>query len=355
MAGTNSLEIEIHTLFQEGNSVDFVCQELISKYEKNEALSSLETEGIGHFLITCGRFDLLQSFLLKCVKRSKIGQFPLGIAAEAMDRQNMNISQNDIKTFEYVISQQPFEPTTLQSKIIPTFSVDIQKNIQSLPTKYNQERQNQKNRLIEQLNQHRIYQLHDQEETTLNLLMKLFPNDLEVGLLKQAHLERKADDILSRIISQKNLAKPKNVMTPHPETQKFIQEFELQLDQVIEKIKAESPDQLYNLAILTYQFDLFEKTLKILELCPETEARDWLMAETFLECHRYLDLLKLVEKIENHHSTNSESTYGSIYLKALAYYGLGQKDSAIRLLESLANAVSGYRSTEALLQEWKNG
>ena len=98
---------------------------------------------------------------------------------------------------------------------------------------------------------------------------------------------------------------------------------------------------------------MYEKTIRILELCPETEARDWLMAEAYVECHRYLDLLKLIEKIEKQNSYNSDSAYGSIYLKALAYHGLGQTDMAVRLLESLTQVVSGYRSTEALLQEWK--
>lgn len=354
MAGTNSLEIEIHSLFQEGNTLDYVCQEILSKYEKSDTLSSVEAEGICHFLVTAGQFGHLQAFLTKCVNKSKLAQFPLGFVVEALRKQNLPITDNDISVFEYMIEKFPFESSTLQSPEIRLFSTDIAKSIKLLPEKFIQDRQELKAKLIDQLNQNRIYQLIEQEENVLKLLTKHFPNDLDVSLLKQAHLERKADDILSRVISKKNLAKPKRISHLNSESASYIAEFEKQLDTLITTIESESVDQLYNLAILTYQFELYDKTLKILEKAPESESRDWLKAEVYLECHRYLDLLKLLENIEQKHSANSNSTYGAIYLKALAYYGLSQKEIAIRLLESLAQAVSGYRSTEALLQEWKN-
>ncbi len=60
------------------------------------------------------------------------------------------------------------------------------------------------------------------------------------------------------------------------------------------------------------------------------------------------------EKLELDGITNSETVFGATYLKALAYKGLGQNDFAIHLLESLSATVPSYRSTEALLHEWKN-
>ena len=78
LAGTNSLEIEIHNIFQEGTSVDYVCSELLNKYEKRETLSAFEIEGLSHFLMTCGRFDLLQKMYINCLKKSKLSHFPVG-------------------------------------------------------------------------------------------------------------------------------------------------------------------------------------------------------------------------------------------------------------------------------------
>lgn len=359
MAGTNSLEIEIHSLFQEGASVDYVCRELVSKYERNETLSSAEIEGLGYFLIVAGRFDLLQSLLVKSVKRSKLAQFPVGVAVEAVLAQEKSLSDDDLIFFNSLVDFQKDENTALQSKTVQGFSLTTNKKLAEYNKHWQAERIKLKTKLIEQLNQHRIYQLHEQEERTLNQLVKFFPQDIEIGLLKQAHLERKADDILSRVISQKNLAKPRSLSTSSSlgatkESQEFLQDVEGKIKSLIPTISAQSPDQLYNLAILAFQFEMFELVLEILSHAPETESRDWLRAETLAECGRYLDLLKTLEQLEKKTSANAEATFGATYLRALAYYGLGQKDYAISLLESLAARVPYYRSTEALLHEWRN-
>ncbi len=355
MAGTNSLEIEIHNLFQEGSSIDYVCQELLNKYEKSETLSSSEIEGLSHFLISCGRFDQLQKLYSRCLKKSKLSQFPIGFLVEALAQQNIELTEDDINLVEFVIEQQPKELTALYSEKILSFSTQALNAFQKLPETYQKDRAQLKTKLIEQLNQNRMYQLIEQEESVLNLMIKLFPNDMDVGLLKQAHLEKKADDILSKVVTQRRLVKTKSgAIMKDPESAVFAQEIIKNIHILMAKIQNENPDQLYNLAILTFQFEMFELTLEILELAPKTVARDWLKAEALLECARFLDLLKLIESLENDSSTQSEVIFGATYLKALAYYGLGQKDIAIQLLESLAMTVPSYRSTEALLHEWKN-
>lgn len=355
MAGTNSLEIEIHNLFQEGTSIDYVCSELLNKYEKNETLSAFEIEGLSHFLITSGRFDLLQKLYKKCLKKSKLSQFPIGFLTECLDQQNIEITDDDINLIDYVIHQQPNELTALQSEKILTFSLSAQKKFRQMPEMFLSDRTELKTKLISQLNQNRIYQLIEQEESVLKQLLKFFPNDIDVGLLRQAHLEKKADEILSRVITQKKMIKTKSgALMNDPEAAIFVHDITSHVQLLIPKLEAENPDQLYNLAILTFQFEMFDLTLEILNKSPKTAARDWFLAETYLECGRFLDLLKLIEKLEADGVTNSETIFGATYLKALAYKGLGQKDFAIHLLESLSATVPSYRSTEALLHEWKN-
>ena len=355
MAGTNSLEIEIHNLFQEGSSIDFVCQELLNKYEKSETLSSFEIEGLSHFFISCGRFDLLQKLYAKCLRRSKLSQFPIGFLVEALNKQNLELSEDDINLIEYVVEQQPKEQTALQSEKILSFSTVAQANYQKIPETYQNDRARLKTKLIEQLNQNRMYQLVEQEEAVLSQLLKIFPNDMDISLLKQAHLEKKADAILSRVVTQRKLTKAKSgAFMRDSESSVFAQEITRNIHILMTKIHEENPEQLYNLAILTFQFEMYDLTLEILNLAPKTAARDWLKAETLLECHRFLDLLKLIETLEVEGSAQSDAIFGATYLKALSYYGLGQKEIAIQLLESLAMTMPSYRSTEALLHEWKN-
>ena len=101
-------------------------------------------------------------------------------------------------------------------------------------------------------------------------------------------------------------------------------------------------------------FELYDLGLQLLNQAPETFAGEWLKAEILFESGRFLDLLKHVEHIEKNLSTSPESTYGAVYLKAQAYFGLGQKDIAIQMLESLSQIRPAYRSTEALLHQWRS-
>lgn len=355
MAGTNSLEIEIHNLFQENSSVDYVCHSLIAKYEKNETLSALEVQGISHFLIQAGKFDLLQKFYTKCLRFKKISHLPLGFLMEAITLNKITITEDIVAFFDYIISIQPDEITTLQSADLRQYSNLIEQRYQNLKAEFQKERTILKAMLVEQLTRNRLYQLHDQEKATLEQLSNLFPNDIEVGILKQAQLERKAEEILSRFVAKKTLTKPKNHMpslNSDTAAQKVIEDLETNIRLLVEKFSIEAPEQLYNLSILAYQFDFYDLTLEILEKTPQTHARDWLKAEVLHDCGRYLDLLKLIENLEKSTDSLPEDTHGAIYMKALAYYGLGQKDLALRLLHSLSRAVPFYRSTEALLHEW---
>jgi hypothetical protein len=355
LAGTNSLEIEIHNLFQEGTSVDYVCQELLNKYEKSETLSAFEIEGLSHFLISAGRFEDLKKLYTKCLKKSKLSQFPMGFLAEALEKQKIEFNEDDINLFDYVIEQQPAELTALHSEKILSFSLTAQTAYQQMPQTFQKDRALLKTKLIEQLNQNRVYNLVEQEDAILNQMIKLFPNDIDIGLLKQAHLEKKADLILSRVVTQKKMTKGKSGQIMNdPDSSAFVHDLTTNIENLSLQLENENPEQIYNLAILTFQFELFDLTLKLLDKSPKTAARDWLKAETFLECGRFLDLLKLLDVLESEGSSQSEVIFGGTYLKALAYKGLGQKELAIQLLESLSITVPYYRSTEALLHEWKS-
>lgn len=354
MAGTNSLEIEIHHLFQEGASTEYVCRELIGKYEKNEILSPSEIEGLSHFLITCGKFDLLKNLYIKCIQKNKISTFPVGFFVEALLKQNKNISDEVIDICNSILEQQAFNPTALQSSHVKSFSVQVSQELQMLQKKFAEDRLLQKNKLIEELNNFRQANLQDQEEDVLQKLLRLFPQDLDIKHLKSAHLEKKADDILAKVISKKQLIKPKSNFDNKPETLQFIDEMKSNILKVADKVQNSSPEQLYNLAILAFQFELYDLSADLLLRAPETEARQWLLAESYLEAGRHLDLLKIVDQLEKEESSSTEVPFGAIYLKAIAYHGLGQKDMAIRLMESILAVVPSYRAADSLIHEWRN-
>lgn len=355
MAGNNSLELEINTLFQEGNSLEIICAEIISKYEKSDVLSPSEVESISHFLTTTGRIDLLFRFYLKCLRKQSLSDFPWGSFAEAYKENESQLSENLIDIIE---SSFEINKNYENSAKSPTLVNAIPALSTYLTTKKNEfeiERLQTKTKLISQLNHNRLYQLSEQEEQTLQHLVKIFPHDNEVKLLHQAHLEKKADEILARVrapISKRYSRKV--VETVSKETEDFVADLKKHINTLADRLQTEEPDQIYNLTMLALQFDLYDLSLELINKAPKTFASEWLKAEILFESARFLDLLKHLETLERDMTYTPESTYGAVYLKAQAYYGLGQREIAIQLLESLSAKVPSYRSTEALIHEWKN-
>lgn len=356
MAGHNRLELEIHSLFQEGHSLDVICNEVIAKYEKSDVISPFEAESISHFLTTAGRIDLLFKFYLKCIRKNSLGSFPWGSFAEAVKKMEVELPDLVISLIEMGLEAHPDEESCFKSAALVDALPNLKNKISALRNNYETEKLKLKSKLMTQLNHNRLYQQAEQEEQTLHQLIKIFPNDIEVKLLHQAHLEKKADEILARVKSPRNFSVdgPRRVFAEeHPDAQKFISELKSVLFLLSDKLVNEAPEQIYNLAVLAMQFELYEVSLELIDSAPRNVAGEWLKAEMLFESGRYLELLKHIENIENQMVQTAEATYGAIYLKAQGYFGLGQKEIAIRLLESLSDKAPNYRSTQALLHEWK--
>lgn len=356
MAGNNSLELEISSLFQEGNTLEAICAEIISKYEKSDVISPSELESVSHFLASAGRVDLLFKFYLKCLRKDTIGDFPWGSFAIAYSIENDSPLTTDlIDLIEVAIEDQKNYENAAKAPNLVNSIPKLSTYLMNRKNEFANERLQTKTKLIAQLNHNRLYQLTDQEEQTLQQLIKMFPLDVEVKLLHQAHLEKKADEILARIRTPSARKYSKKIIENYnKETDDFIVELKKHINSLADRLQTEAPDQIYNLTMLALQFDLFDLGLELIDKAPSTFAGEWLKAEILFESARFLDLLKHIERLETNMLTTPEATYGAIYLKAQAYYGLGQKQIAIQLLESLSSKVSSYRSTEALIHEWKN-
>lgn len=352
MAGHNNLELEIHSLFQEGHSPDYICQEIISKYERSEAVSTSEIESLSHFLIANGEFHLLFRLYSRCLRKDSLATFPWGYFIYAVEHCLGHISEDLISFVADGIEEQTSEDScTKIPRLIQTLPI-VSQRLRSKRDSFELSQLEQKAKLISQLNQNRLYQLADQEEQTLQQLIKSFPRDIEVQLLYQAHLEKKADEILSKVKNQ-SLSRSRKISQMDLSSQE-VAELIGHIRQVSEGISTTAPDQLYNMAILAMHLELYDLSIEVLNRAPRNLSSEWLKAEVLFASGRHLDLLKHIEEIEKDFSTTPESTYGAVYLKAQAYYGLGQKDLAIQLLESLSQTIPSYRSTEALLHEWKS-
>lgn len=355
MAGNNSLELEINKLFQEGNTLEIICVEIISKYEKIDILSLSEIESISHFLTTAGRIDLLFKFYLKCLRKEALSDFPWGSFTQAHTENTAELSEDLLDIIEnYLDNTKNYENASKSLTLIKAIPI-LSTYLSTKKSNFETSRLQIKGKLISQLNHNRLYQLIEQEEQTLQQLVKIFPHDNEVKLLHQAHLEKKADDILARIRAPASKRYTKKIVeSVSKDTEEFIADLKKHINALADRLQTEAPEQIYNLTMLALQFELFDLSLELINKAPKTFASEWLKAEILFESSRFLDLLKHLETLEKNMTDTPEATYGAIYLKAQAYYGLGQREIAIQLLETLSAKVPSYRSMEALLHEWKN-
>lgn len=354
MAGNSNLELEIHSLFIDGSTPEHICREILAKYEKSEVLSPAETQGVSHFLIAAGRFDLLIQFYQKGLRRNSISSFPWGYLAFALKQTTGTIPDYIIDLIDLALQDPNIDSSTFRVPELIERLPQAAEHEKNVKQRFVHQQLEIKNKLISQLNHNRLYQLSEQEELVIKQLVKNFPNDAEIQLLHQAHLEKKADEILSRVRSQrKNTPSIKSTTSTSAEGDEFIAQLKTQVQKLASQYKDSFPEQIYNLAILSMNFELYDFSFDLLNQAPETFAGEWLKAEILFESGRFLDLLKHVETIEKKLTTTPDSTYGAIYLKAQAYYGLGQKEMAIQMLEALSQARPSYRSTEALLHQWR--
>lgn len=199
MAGHNNLELEIYSLFPEGHSTDQICQEIVNKYEKSEAISSLEIESLSHFLISAGEINLLFKIYSRCLRRDSLAAFPWGYFVLALEKSISNISDSLFDIIAQGVDEETTEKSCVKNQFLLQSIPGVSLRLKQETEEFKLSQLESKAKLIAQLNQNRLYQLPDQEEQTLQQLIKSYPKDLEVQLLYQAHLEKKADDILSRV------------------------------------------------------------------------------------------------------------------------------------------------------------
>ena len=278
MAGNNNLELEIHSLFMQGSAPEHICNEIVSKYEKNDVLSPSEVESISHFLMTVGRYDILFKFYRKVVRKKSVEVFPWGYFAVALKDLLGFIPEDIIDLIDFSLKEHKTDATAYKVPELLDLIPQLSLRAKSIRQQFEIDQLQLKTKLITQLNHNRLYQLHEQEDQVLSQLVKNFPLDIEVRLLHQAHLEKKADEILSRVRAQRQTPRSQPKETVSTESAEFIEKLTLQVQKLADHCRTVSPEQIYNLALLCMNFELCELSLSILQNAPETFAGEWIKA-----------------------------------------------------------------------------
>ena len=99
--------------------------------------------------------------------------------------------------------------------------------------------------------------------------------------------------------------------------------------------------------------DQFEDSLHILSFSnDESEAFLWFRLEALLKARHFVEVLHEITHIELQFAHEPETFFATAYLRAQAYWGLGQKHSAMEVMDSVLVSRPHYRAASALLSLW---
>lgn len=216
---------------------------------------------------------------------------------------------------------------------------------------WDEKRRIRKVKLIEKLDFLRQQRLVEQQQEVIDQLQTFFPDDLEVQQIQKHYRQTWARHIIHR----NRRPDQDDKIDPLPQNQVSLEEEQWIQSLVVtcqEKLN-KNPTLSYDLALLFYFLDRPLEALKIMEGQTLTLPMKWLELELLLACRRSVDCLDRVTQIEQLQGGDPETTFAVAYIRARAYYQLGQSDKALSFIRSILRIRPTYRSAESLLMEWK--
>ena len=97
----------------------------------------------------------------------------------------------------------------------------------------------------------------------------------------------------------------------------------------------------------------YETGLNIIRVYQNEIKSVWLLIEVLIKNNRYLEVLSILPIIEKSLADDPETFFATTYYRAISYWNLGEKNTALEILETLIETKPNYRSSEVLIEEWR--
>ncbi len=340
-----SIEKEIHKLLLEKLTVEKVGELLVSNIENSDYEWTAENlNSIYVYLLKTGQGQLLIDFVIKHVKDKKF-VIPWGHFIEAVSQLYSEIAPELLKICKVAIKETQGKYLACQSEKWDAIFPDIiewraEKNLQSY-----EKAPLLKKDLFEKLNTLRTQQLYIAEQELLQKLNKMFPGDLDVQRELQKIKERYAYEVLNRYAGFRKA----EFNFEEDQDKKILEAFAQSLLATAKKQTAMAVD----FAVVAWMLEDYENSYQILQLGEKNHSSLWMKTELQLKTRRYVELLEDLVEIEMTFAGDPETFFATALLRAQAFWGLGQKHTAIEILEGLLASRPSYRSASVLLDLWR--
>lgn len=327
--------------------------QLIQKFE-TEFLMLQDFEALGQLVLRSGHFI---EFSFLCVKKLQDNaEIPWAHFAQCL--------KLGLPNFSFALKKSLFEGAQTQKLVeqlcrnhnLDDVSPELSKIRRERVSSWTDKHHFLKKELLAQVEMLRTQELDAEEEKALRKLQKFFPKDLAIQKLMEQARERKALLLLEAKVRAPESQWEK---TEHPMLSEEDREMLQSIIGSMAKHLKKYPELSRDFAVALLTWDHPEGALEILEGHKKekrkTKSETWLQMESLLMARRFLALLTLIDQTEKSPNLEPDDTFGLLYLKARALWGLGSRFSAIEILENLVNHRPHYRSAMTLLRLWKEG
>lgn len=326
---------------------------LIKRFE-TEFISLQDLEALGLLAIRSGQFT---EFVFLCVKKlEENAEIPWAHFVQALQLGMKSVPLLLKKAIYEGAETQKLLEQLCRSHFLDDTYPDLPHIRRERRSQWTDKHHFHKKELLAQVEMLRTQELDQDEEKVLRKLQKNFPKDVAIQRLMEGLQERKALLLLeAKVRAPESVWEKTEKPTLTEEDREMLQAIISSMTKQIKK----NPDLAKDFAVALLTWEHPEGALEILENHKKgkrrTKSEVWLQMESLLLARRFLALLTLINETEQSPNLEPDDTFGLLYLKARALWGLGSRFSAIEILENLVNHRPTYRSALTLLRLWKEG
>jgi len=346
----NRVELILYRLLKTQASLEDICAEARVQFT-DQTLSIEELEIIATFFLYAGQSTSLVEFFLKLLIQNK--QIPWAHFAEALFLSTPAIPEKVKTALIQGAESQGQLPELSRTEMLDHFDERLPELRLLRKNTFDQILSERKELLLSQIELLKSQGIYSEEERLVEKFARIFPNDSNIALLKENRAKRKILGLLQDVIHEKPTWIPiEKYQTKDPETEATLRAIEQSMK---DALNATSDQNILSkdFAIAHLMMENEDASLRLLDPKLVDFETQWLRFEALLRARQFLLLIKELSQAERSCAHLPEATFGILYYRALAFWELGQKESAIEIMESISISRPEYRNAIGLLSEWR--
>lgn len=342
-----SLDDEIHIHLNQGHPPSFVCEWIYEKmiasdYEWSEA--NFNTFCL--FLLKAGRCDLILYFFLKFHKDEHLN-IPPAFMIWAIVKSFPHVTKELQKiVYSYLNEDEKRYVEASLTKLGDVHWPEIKTSRKKLRDLNLQKLQKLRQDAINKFELFSSQGLSEPAKEMIRKLERIFPNDLEIIKITHKFREKDAANVFDKYKEKKSrlLVKPKL----EPDVNMAMTNLSQFLTTELSHMSGFEAD----LAVLCLFMEMDETALEMLKAHDVLESNIWLYLEVLLLNRRNLEVLMILPSVEKNFAHQPDTFLACTFIRSQALWNLGEKHTAIEVLQSVVEIKPHYRSSDVLLAEW---